>query len=261
MDREYGVRKNSRERHRYLFKRSRNITKTTEKIIICGIICLGGIFMYNEDKESRRNKSKENDGLLSKFFRKRTKRLLTDLDKLFRKIMWIEIAISVVLILTGVVFLIWPSISVQVLSILFGIVILASGIMNIYGYMKRKSFPIFKFHLVYGILRVILGILTIINPFTFNQVVTIFIGVWMLYLAVVKIDLSLRLKTIGESSWSLLLVSAILEIFMSILIFINPFSNLVITQVAGAYFILSGILNCTDAVLTKNRAIDFMDNF
>ena len=261
MVREYGVRKNSRERHRYLFKRSRNITKTTEKIIICGIICLGGIFMYNEDKESRRNKSKENDGLLSKFFRKRTKRLLTDLDKLFRKIMWIEIAISVVLILTGVVFLIWPSISVQVLSILFGIVILASGIMNIYGYMKRKSFPIFKFHLVYGILSVILGILTIINPFTFSQVVTIFIGVWMLYLAVVKIDLSLRLKTIGESSWSLLLVSAILEIFMSILIFINPFSNLVITQVAGAYFILSGILNCTDAVLTKNRAIDFMDNF
>ena len=221
----------------------------------------GGISMYNEDKESRKNKSTENDGLLSKFFRKRTKRLLTDLDKLFRKIMWIEIAISVVLILIGVVFLIWPGISVQVLSILFGIVILASGIMNIYGYIKRKNFPIFKFHLVYGILCVILGILTIINPFTFSQVVTIFIGVWMLYLSVVKIDLSLRLKTINESSWSLLLVSAILEIFMSILIFINPFSNLVITQVAGIYFILSGILNCTDAVLTKNRAIDFMDNF
>lgn len=217
--------------------------------------------MYNEDKESRRNKSKENDGLLSKFFRKRTKRLLTDLDKLFRKIMWIEIAISTVLVLIGVVFLIWPSISVQVLSILFGIIILASGIMNIYGYIKRKDFPIFKFHLVYGIISVILGILTIINPFTFSQVVTIFIGAWMLYLSIVKIDLSLRLKTINESSWSLLLVSAILEIFMSILIFINPFSNLVVTQVAGAYFILSGILNCTDAVLTKNRAIDFMDNF
>lgn len=217
--------------------------------------------MYNEDKERKRNKSENEEGLFSKFFRKRTRRLLTDLDRLFRKIMWIEIAISVVLILIGVIFLIWPGISVQVLSILFGIIILASGIMNIYGYMKRKNFPIFKFHLVYGILSVILGILTIINPFTFSQVVTVFIGVWMLYLAIVKIDLSLRLKTINESSWSLLLVSAILEIFMSILIFINPFSNLVVTQVAGAYFILSGILNCTDAVLTKNRAIDFMDNF
>ena len=217
--------------------------------------------MYNEGKERKRNKSENEEGLFSKFFRKRTRRLLTDLYRLFRKIMWIEIAISIVLILIGVIFLIWPGISVQILSILFGIIILASGIMNIYGYMKRKNFPIFKFHLVYGILSVILGILTIINPFTFSQVVTVFIGVWMLYLAIVKIDLSLRLKTINESSWSLLLVSAILEIFMSILIFINPFSNLVVTQVAGAYFILSGILNCTDAVLTKNRAIDFMDNF
>ena len=217
--------------------------------------------MYNEGKERKKNKSENEEGLFSKFFRKRTRRLLTDLDRLFRKIMWIEIAISIVLILIGVIFLIWPGISVQILSILFRIIILSSGIMNIYGYIKRKNFPIFKFHLVYGILSVILGILTIINPFTFSQVVTVFIGVWMLYLAIVKIDLSLRLKTINESSWSLLLVSAILEIFMSILIFINPFSNLVVTQVAGAYFILSGILNCTDAVLTKNRAIDFMDNF
>ena len=217
--------------------------------------------MYNEGKERKKNKSENEEGLFSKFFRKRTRRLLTDLDRLFRKIMWIEIAISIVLILIGVIFLIWPGISVQVLNILFGIIILASGIMNIYGYMKRKNFPIFKFHLVYGILSVILGILTIINPFTFSQVVTVFIGVWMLYLAIVKIDLSLRLKTINESSWSLLLVSAILEIFMSILIFINPFSNLVVTQVAGAYFILSGILNCTDEIKTKNRAIDFMDNF
>ena len=72
--------------------------------------------------------------------------------------------------------------------------------------------------------------------------------------------MSLRLKKIEESSWLILLVSAILEIFMSILIFINPFSNLMLTQVAGAYFILCGILNCTDAVLTKNRAIDFMEN-
>ena len=47
---------------------------------------------------------------------------------------------------------------------------------------------------------------------------------------------------------------------MSILIFINPFSNLIITEIAGAYFVLCGILNCTDAVLTKNRAIDFLEN-
>ena len=216
--------------------------------------------MYN-DKKAKKNKNKqEENDFLSKFFLKRTKRLLTDIDRLFRKIMWIEIAISCIIVLLGVVFLFWPGNSIIVMSVLFGISILASGILNIYNYFKRKSIPIFRFHLGYGIIAILLGILTIILPFTFSQIITVFIGIWILYLALNKIDLSLRLKKIDESSWLILLVSAILEIFMSILIFINPFSNLMLTQVAGAYFILCGILNCTDAVLTKNRAIDFMEN-
>ena len=218
------------------------------------------IILYN-DKKAKKNKNKqEENDFLSKFFRKRTKRLLTDIDRLFRKIMWIEIAISCIIVLLGVVFLFWPGNSIIVMSVLFGISILASGILNIYNYFKRKSIPIFRFHLGYGIIAILLGILTIILPFTFSQIITVFIGIWILYLALNKIDLSLRLKKIDESSWLILLVSAILEIFMSILIFINPFSNLMLTQVAGAYFILCGILNCTDAVLTKNRAIDFMEN-
>ena len=221
----------------------------------------GVIKLYNDKKARSKKKTKtEESDFLSKFFRKRTKRLLTDIDRLFRKIMWIEIGISCMVILLGVIFLFWPVNSIVVMSVLFGISILASGILNIYNYFKRKSIPIFRFHLGYGILAIILGILTIVLPFTFSQVITIFIGIWILYLALGKIDLSLRLKKIEESSWLILIVSAILEIFMSILIFINPFSNLMLTQVAGAYFILCGILNCTDAVLTKNRAIDFMEN-
>ena len=218
--------------------------------------------MYNDKKKIKTKKKSQSDSssFLNKFFHKRTKRLLTDIDRLFRKIMTIEIAISVVFVLIGVIFLIWPSISVQVLSVLCGIFITCFGVYNLYCYSKRSFYPLFKFHLVYGILSLLLGVLTIINPFTFSQVITIFIGMWVLYLAVLKIDLSLRLKVIGESSWLLLLVSSLLEVFMSIIIFINPFSNLLITQVVGSFLILCGILNTMDAILTKNRALDFLDN-
>ncbi len=217
--------------------------------------------MYNDEKEQTKKKStKNNEEFLSKFFHKRTKRLLTDIDRLFRKIMWIEIGISCLMVLLGVVFLLWPGISLTILGVFLGMSILASGILNIYSYFKRNQLIIFRFHLIYGILAIILGILTILNPFTFSQVITIFLGIWVAYLALNKIDLSLRLKKIKEKSWLILLMSAILEIFMSILIFINPFSNLAIAEVAGAFLILCGILNCMDAVLTKNRAIDFMEN-
>uniref|UniRef100_UPI003FEFFA7A HdeD family acid-resistance protein n=1 Tax=Candidatus Ventrenecus sp. TaxID=3085654 RepID=UPI003FEFFA7A len=214
--------------------------------------------MYNDLDEKKESKPKFQ--FLRNIFRKRTKRLMTDIDRLFSKIMWMDIALSICLTLVGLIFLVYPDVSVTVIGIIFGLLITILGGVLIYTYLKRREIPLFKFNLIYGILGVILGILTIISPFTFTQVITIFIGIWILYMAVIKIDFAVRLKLLEERSWLFLLVSALLEIFMSILIFINPFSNLIITEIAGAYFVLCGILNCTDAVLTKNRAIDFLEN-
>ena len=214
--------------------------------------------MYNDLDEKTESKPKFQ--FLRNIFRKRTKRLMTDIDRLFSKIMWMDIALSICLTLVGLIFLVYPDVSVTVIGIIFGLLITSLGGVLIYTYLKRREIPLFRFNLIYGILGVILGILTIISPFTFTQVITIFIGIWILYMAIIKIDFAVRLKLLEERSWLFLLVSALLEIFMSILIFINPFSNLIITEIAGAYFVLCGILNCTDAVLTKNRAIDFLEN-
>ncbi len=214
--------------------------------------------MYNDLDEKTESKPKFQ--FLRNIFRKRTKRLMTDIDRLFSKIMWMDIALSICLTVVGLIFLVYPDVSVTVIGIIFGLLITVLGGVLIYTYLKRREIPLFRFNLIYGILGVILGILTIISPFTFTQVITIFIGIWILYMAIIKIDFAIRLKLLEERSWLFLLVSALLEIFMSILIFINPFSNLIITEIAGAYFVLCGILNCTDAVLTKNRAIDFLEN-
>ena len=214
--------------------------------------------MYNDLDEKKESKPKFQ--FLRNLFRKRTKRLMTDIDRLFSKIMWMDIALSICLTLVGLIFLVYPDVSVTVIGIIFGLLITILGGVLIYTYLKRREIPLFRFNLIYGILGVILGILTIISPFTFTQVITIFIGIWILYMAIIKIDFAIRLKLLEERSWLFLLMSSLLEIFMSILIFINPFSNLIITEIAGAYFVLCGILNCTDAVLTKNRAIDFLEN-
>lgn len=214
--------------------------------------------MYNDLDEKTESKPKFQ--FLRNIFRKRTKRLMTDIDRLFSKIMWMDIALSICLTLVGLIFLVYPDVSVTVIGVIFGLLITILGGVLIYTYLKRREIPLFRFNLIYGILGIILGILTIISPFTFTQVITIFIGIWILYMAIIKIDFAIRLKLLEERSWLFLLVSALLEIFMSILIFINPFSNLIITEIAGAYFVLCGILNCTDAVLTKNRAIDFLEN-
>ena len=153
-----------------------------------------------------------------------------------------------------------PEISVKAISILFGLGVLTFGAFNLYCFSKTRDIPLFRFYLVYGIIAILLGIITILNPFLFSQVVTIFIGLWIIYIAIIKIDLGLRLKIISERSWLLLILTAALEIFMSVLIIINPFSNLALTQVAGTYLVLCGVLNISNLIMAKNRAYDFLEN-
>lgn len=215
--------------------------------------------MYNEKKVNKKNKNKENE-FGSRFFRKRTKRLLTNIDILFHKIMVIELIISSLLILLGVVALLFPSVSIKIISILLGLTIIAYGITNIYSYFKRKEIAIFKSYIMYGIIACIVGLLMLINPFAFSQLMTIIFGIYILYLALNKFDFALKLKKIEEKSWTILLASSILESLISILIFINPFSNLSIMQLVGSFLILSGIINWMNTLLIKNRALDFMEN-
>ena len=216
------------------------------------------VFINKKKKINKKSKNNENE-FISKFFRKRTKRLLTNIDILFRKIMIIELISSGIMIMLGILALLFPEISVTIVSIIIGLNIVGIGIIDIYAYKKRNDIKIFKFYLVYGSLAILLGILTILNPFFFSQILTVLLGIYILYLAINKFDIALKLKKIEEKSWTILITSAILEIFISILIFINPFSNLTIIQLIGAFLVLSGIINCMNINLIKNRAIDFME--
>ena len=77
--------------------------------------------MYNDLDE--KTKSKPKFQFLRNIFRKRTKRLMTDIDRLFSKIMWMDIALSICLTLVGLIFLVYPDVSVTVIGVIFGLLI------------------------------------------------------------------------------------------------------------------------------------------
>lgn len=170
--------------------------------------------------------------------------------------MWNEIVFSIGCIILGIIFYLFSEISTVTIGIILGIYFLAMGIVKIYAYFNRKQIPLFHYNLFYGIISIILGIITIFEPFTFTKVVTTMIGIWLIYVAIVKIDLSIRLKMIGEKSWLFLLISALLVIFMGIVLIVNPFNNLLLTQIIGSFLILFGVVHSTDAFLIKKELVN-----
>ncbi len=214
--------------------------------------------MYNENQDHKKETFSFQEWF-QKIFHKRKKRLLTNIDRLFTNIMWMEIGLSCLLVIIGLLFLFHPEFSVTSIGVLFGVTILGFGVLNIYSYLKSSELYFFRFHVFYGILDFILGILILISPFFFMQLLTVLFGLWMLYMAIVKIDFAFRLKKIADESWLTIFINALLSIFMGVLIIINPFSNLVFVILVGVYAILVGVLNAANAVLIKNRSIDFLE--
>ena len=102
--------------------------------------------MYNDLDEKKESKPKFQ--FLRNIFRRRTKRLMNDIDRLFSKIMWMDIALSICLTFVGLIFLFYHDVSVTLIGIIFGLLITILGGVLIYTYLKSREIPLFRFNLI-----------------------------------------------------------------------------------------------------------------
>ncbi len=208
--------------------------------------------MYNDEEKK---KTKKEPRKRVSFFRKRTKRLLTNLDKLFDKILSMECIITFIFIVISILLAIFKDTNNVVISIVLCIVFLLYGALNIYGYIKRKDLPFYNFWLLYGICGIILGIVAL-----FQIKANVILGLWLLIEVAKKADFTIRLKILNQKSMSIHAVSAGLIMIMSIMLFVNPFTNLSASQTIGIFSILYGIINVMDVVLSKQEAPSYLEN-
>ena len=107
--------------------------------------------MYNENQDHKKETFSFQEWF-QKIFHKRKKRLLTNIDRLFTNIMWMEIGLSCLLVIIGLLFLFHPEFSVTSIGVLFGVTILGFGVLNIYSYLKSSELYFFRWTLdvIYG---------------------------------------------------------------------------------------------------------------
>lgn len=220
--------------------------------------------MYSDDQKIKRKKTGKKGKKRSFFINplsEETYEFMGELEKTFVKLLWGEIFSSLVLIIVGMIFYFYSEASTIFIGILLGILFIGIGLLQLLAYTKRKKIPLYKFSIYYSGLNILLGVLTILNPFTFTKVATFMVGIWLICVAIIKVDHGLRLKLIEEKSWLFLILSSALTLFMGITLLINPFNNLLLTEIIGSFLILYGILDITDALMLKKRAKAFLENF
>ena len=162
------------------------------------------------------------------------------------------IIMSALFCVIGLVLILTPETAFTWLGRLLGISIIVFGGIKLVGYFSRDLFRLaFQYDLAFGILLVVLGILTLSHPNDTMSFLAVLLGIPVLVDGLFKIQIALDSRRFGIRRWWLILILAVLTCSVGIVLVFRPAVGiLVMTVFMGVSLLLDGILNLCVALFT-----------
>lgn len=183
------------------------------------------------------------------------------IENMYKRMIIYSLLTALFTIIMGIVLLLLPNATNKVVGIIVGIIFLIEGINSVYKYFHREGAKLYNLNLVFGVLYALLGVVIILYPFTVVEFVTVCLGIYMIINGASKVNYALWLKRGNEESWLITLATGILIAIVGVLVIFNPFASLTLTKLAGAFLIITGILDFMDTILFRNRSKEIMEIF
>ena len=182
------------------------------------------------------------------------------------KIRNFAVVLSCCIAILGIVMIVKPQISALTVCIILGLLCLGHGICSIVRYFRLGTVALFfRFDLTLGILSLVAGILLILHPNGALIFFPIAAGLYILISSIFNIQLALEKRRLGDSSWSMTMILAVISTILGIFLFIDPFTGAdALMMFAGITLLISSIENlhsihCIDKAIRNSRDDDYID--
>lgn len=173
------------------------------------------------------------------------------LQNLLKKSGYINIIESLIFIVIGIVLMWKPEETLAFISYILGGIFCIVGILKIVNYVHAKGKnDLFNYDLVYGIMAIVIGIITIAYSGTILNIFRIIIGVWIIYSALVRGSSAMKLKNPKSKVWIYTLALAIAMLICGIYVIVN----------SGAILFTIGIAILIYAIIDLTENIIFLRN-
>lgn len=144
------------------------------------------------------------------------------MEEFLKKTGWTSIITSVVTAIIGVIIICNPMVTMKVVAYVLGAIFIAFGAIKLISYFVAKgTYDFYNYELIYGLLAVIIGIITICYSSTIGTIFRMIIGVWIVYSGLMRLGLVLKLKTLEIEEWKYALVIAILILICGIYVLVK----------------------------------------
>ena len=183
-------------------------------------------------------------------------------ENILNTILSVEFLVSALAIILSLILLIASDLSDKLVGVILGLGFIITGIGTIFSYFKREGAKLFALNLVFGILFALIGLLIAIIPFKSINFAVVMLGIFLIVSGVSKLNIALWLKRGNDSSWTVALPSGILLLVFAIMVFINPFSNLLnLAKLSGVFLLISCFVDLMIAFMLKRRVKEIVKIF
>ncbi len=164
-----------------------------------------------------------------------------------KKTGWTDILVSVIFAVIGVFMIIKTDVATKVIGYVVSGIFIFIGIVKIINYFISKGkYDFYNYDMLYGIIAIIIGIITIYYSNLIESMFRIIIGIWIIYSGLIRLTLSIKLHSASINVWSVSLVLSIIMIMGGLYMLFNS-GTIVLT--IGIIMLLYSISDLIESII------------
>jgi uncharacterized membrane protein HdeD (DUF308 family) len=150
------------------------------------------------------------------------------------------VALGILMIIAGVIALMSVLMATVVSVLLVGIMMIASGIVEVVHGFQMKAWGRFFLWILIGALYIVAGLMVVWNPLFASAVLTLVLGVFLVFAGVARIFLAMQMRS--ASPWGWVLASGIITLLLGAIIISHwPVSGLYVLGIfLGVDLVIAG---------------------
>ena len=136
-----------------------------------------------------------------------------------------------------------PGVSLAALVLVFGFYVLADGLLGVWSAIaKRRDNRHWWLLLLWGLVGIVVGVMTFIMPGITGLVLLMYIAAWAVITGVLQIVAAIRLRKEIKGEW-LMILSGLVSVAFGVLLFLQPGAGaLAVAWIIAAYAFIFGVL-------------------
>src|SRR4029077_18500069 len=156
---------------------------------------------------------------------------------------WVPVIRGIVAIVFGIIAFTHPGLAATTLVLFFGAWVLIDGIFRVVSAIgHRASDPDWGWHLVIGLLGIIVGLLTFHAPGITALALVIYIAAWALMIGASEIAIAVKMRREIKGEWFLILMGLASIVFAVLLLWNQIAGDAAVILLISWYAVVLGVL-------------------